>query len=202
LPQELPGLIPTTAWKRRNYGDYLKDGETIAIAIGQGYVVSTPIQLAMMTAAIANGGKLLKPAIVQQIRAADGSTVFDHSPVLRWQIPLNDGQMSALHAAFRDVIVGARGTGKKGRIPGIHVCGKTGTSQVIRVKKGHGGEEQVPYHERSHALFVAYVNDQPKKIALVVVVEHGGGGGASAAPLAREIICHYYGVPDPGDPEE
>ncbi|MBM3300912.1 MAG: penicillin-binding protein 2, partial [Deltaproteobacteria bacterium] len=202
LPQELPGLIPTSAWKKRNYGDHIKDGETIAIAIGQGYVVSTPIQIAMMTAAIANGGKLIKPAIVRQIKASDGNTVFDHSPVVRWQIPLDDETMSTLHTDFRHVIVGAHGTGKRCRIPGIQVCGKTGTSQVISVKQRHTDEEQVPYHERSHALFVAYVNDQPKKIAVVVVVEHGGGGGASAAPIARKIIAHYYGVPDPGDPEE
>ena len=202
LPQELPGLVPTTTWKRRNYGDYLKDGETMAIAIGQGYVVSTPIQLAMMTAAMANGGKLLKPAIVKQIRSAEGRVVYDHMPVVKWEIPLEHGAIAQLHAAFRDVVAAGNGTGKRCRIPGINVHGKTGTSQVISGKLQQSAEELVPYHEKSHALFVAYVNDRPKKIAVVVVVEHGGGGGASAAPLARQIIAHYYGVPDPGEAEE
>lgn len=200
LPQELPGLIPTTAWKQRNYGDYLKDGETIAIAIGQGYVVATPIQLAMMTATMANGGRLLKPTIVKQIRSADGRIVYDHVPVLRWKLAVDPKVLSMLDSAFRDVVAAPDGTGKKCRVPGIDVHGKTGTSQVISGK--HGAEETVPYHERSHALFVAYVNDRPQKIAVVVVVEHGGGGGSSAAPLARQIIARYYGVPDPGDPKE
>jgi penicillin-binding protein 2 len=202
LPQELPGLIPTTQWKRRNYGDYVKDGEIISIAIGQGYVVTTPIQIAMMTAALANGGRLLRPAIVGQIRSPEGRVIYDHAPVLRWELPLDPKVMSFLHKSFRDVVAGAKGTGKKCRIPGITVHAKTGTSQVISLKQRPEDNVLVPYHERSHALFVAYVKDRPKKIAVVVVVEHGGGGGASAAPIARRIISRYYGVPDPGDNEE
>ena len=202
LSEELPGLIPTVAWKQRTYGADIKDGETVAISIGQGYVVSTPIQLVMMTAAVANGGKLMKPALVKQIRSADGKVVYDHAPVVRGEIPLEAHALSMLDSAFRDVVVGAAGTGKKCRIPGINVHGKTGTSQVISGKVTHGIEELIPYHERPHALFVAYVNDRPKKIAVVVVVEHGGGGGATAAPIARQVIARYYGVPDPGDPTE
>jgi len=202
LPQELPGLIPTSAWKRRTYGDYVKDGETMAIGIGQGYVSSTPIQIAMMTAAMANGGKLLRPAIVRQIRAQDGTVVFDHVPVVRWDIGLKPQDMATLRSALAGVVREGRGTGKKCRIPGINVCGKTGTSQVIRVRQKMESADQIPYHERTHAMFVAYVDDRPKKIAVLVIVEHGGGGGKSAAPMARKIICRYYGVPDPGDPEE
>ena len=88
LPQELPGLIPTPPWKLRTYGDSWKDGETLNIAIGQGYLVSTPLQLAMMTAALANGGKILRPALVRQIVSQDGDIIFDHSPVVRWTLPL------------------------------------------------------------------------------------------------------------------
>jgi penicillin-binding protein 2 len=202
LPGELPGLIPTSAWKLRTYGESWKDGETLNLAIGQGYLVSTPIQMAMMTAALANGGNLLQPAIVRQIRAADGRIIFDHVPVLRWKIPLNDEERSLLHDAMIGVVSEKGGTGKKCRIPGITVAGKTGTSQVIRHRHRPAENMEVPYHERSHAIFVAYVDDMPKKIAVVVVVEHGGGGGKSAAPLARKIICRYYGAPDPGEPKE
>ncbi len=202
LPQELPGLIPTEEWKRRNYGDYVKDGETVAISIGQGYVVTTPIQIAMMTAAVANGGRLLRPTIVGRIRSPDGKVIYDHAPVVRWKLPLDAQLMSILHESFRDVVDGAKGTGRRCRIPGITVHAKTGTSQVISLKQRPEDKALVPYHERSHALFVAYVKDRPRKIAVVVVVEHGGGGGTSAAPIARKIIASYYGVPDPGDGEE
>ncbi len=202
LPQELPGLIPTARWKQRNYGESWKDGETLLIAIGQGYLSSTPIQMAMMAAAIANNGKIMRPTIVQEIRTADGKTVFAHSPVVRWRLPLNDKSLTLLQDAMVGVVSDLRGTGKRCRIPGITVGGKTGTSQVVRLATRSEGDELVPYHERTHAIFVGYVKDMPKKIALAVVVEHGGQGGESAAPLARRIICGYYGVPDPDGAHE
>lgn len=155
-----------------------------------------------MTAALSNGGKVLKPSIVSQIVAADGNPVFEHSPVVRWDIPLDPYHLALLDSALVDVVTDKKGTGKRCRIPGIKVHAKTGTSQVIRVKQRTKEEDQIPYHERTHAMFIAYVNDRPQKIALIIIVEHGGGGGASAAPLARKILARYYGVPDPGDPED
>jgi penicillin-binding protein 2 len=202
LPQELPGLLPNTTWKLRTYGEPWKEGESVTLAIGQGYLVSSPVQLAMMTAALANGGKLLKPAIVRRMTGPDGKVVFGNSPLIRNNIPLDDKEWATLRSALNDVVQDKRGTGKKCRIPGINVKAKTGTSQVMRVKQRTTEEDQIPYHERTHAIFIAYVDDQPKKLALAVVVEHGGGGGSSAGPIARKIIARYYGVPDPGDPPE
>lgn len=202
LPQELPGLVPTSAWKMRTYGEPIKDGETVTIAIGQGYVSSTPLQLAMMTAALANGGKLLRPAIVKQIRSSDGNIVYEHSPVLRWNIPLDSKDLEFLRSAMRDVVTDRRGTGKKCLIPGINVCAKTGTSQVVSTRQNEFEADQVPYHERTHAMFIAYVDDRPQKIALVVIVEHGGGGGIAAAPLARKLISRYYGMKDAEETKE
>lgn len=202
LPQELPGLIPTARWKQRNYGETWKDGETLLISIGQGYLTCTPIQMAMMTAAIANEGKVMRPAIVQEIRTPDGKTLFAHSPVVRWKLPLDSDSLKMLQNLMVGVVSDPRGTGKRCRIPGITVGAKTGTSQVVRLNARTEGNEIIPYHERTHAIFVCYVKDMPRKLAVAVVVEHGGQGGESAAPLARRIICRYYGVPDPqGDAE-
>jgi len=202
LPQELPGLLPTSAWKLRTYSEHWKEGETVTLAIGQGYLVSTPIQLAMMTAALANGGKLLKPAIVQKVVSHDGRVIFEHVPLVRRNIPLDPAAASVLSTAMRDVVADRKGTGRRCRVPGLNIKAKTGTSQVIRLKERTAEDDRIPYHERTHAIFVAYVDDQPKKLALVVIVEHGGGGGASAAPIARKIIARYYGVPDPGAPSD
>lgn len=202
LPQELPGLVPTSAWKMRTYGEPIKDGETVTIAIGQGYVSSTPLQLAMMTAALANGGKMMRPAIVKEIRSADGTIIFEHSPMVRWSIPLDSKDFEFLRSALRDVVSDRRGTGKRATVPGIAVRAKTGTSQVVSTRKNESEGDQVPYHERTHAMFVAYVDDRPQKIALVVIVEHGGGGGTAAAPLARKLISRYYGVKDFEGPTE
>jgi len=202
LPHELPGLIPTSTWKERTYGESWKDGETVNLSIGQGYLVSTPMQMAMMTAALANHGKLLTPSIVRQIRSPEGEVIFDHEPAVRWTIPISPENQAILESAMVAVVEDPKGTGKKARLPGIRIAAKTGTSQVIREKDGKKDGHEIPYHERTHAIFIAYVNDRPKKIAIAVVVEHGGGGGASAGPLARKVIARYYGVPDPGDPEE
>jgi penicillin-binding protein 2 len=155
-----------------------------------------------MTAALANHGKLLTPSIVRQIRSADGEAIFDHEPAVRWTIPVPPEDLKVLDSAMVGVVEDPKGTGKKARLPGIRIAAKTGTSQVIREKEGKNEGHEIPYHERTHAIFIAYVNDRPKKIAVVVIVEHGGGGGASAGPLARKVIARYYGVPDPGDSEE
>ncbi|MFH0823489.1 MAG: penicillin-binding protein 2 [Pseudomonadota bacterium] len=200
LPGELPGLVPNSAWKRRTYGEPWKDGESVTFAIGQGYFVCTPIQLAMMTAAIANGGRLLKPTIVQGIRNPDGSALYSHEPATLWTVPLKPEHLTVLKSAMRGVVTEPGGTGKRAAVPGLRVSGKTGTSQVVRIRDGAVDNEVVPYHERTHAIFVGYVDGGPKKIAVVVVVEHGGQGGLVAAPLARAIIARYYGMPDPGDP--
>jgi penicillin-binding protein 2 len=196
LPQELPGLIPTPAWKQRTLGDSWKEGETVTMSIGQGYVVSTPIQMAAMTAAIANGGDLMKPAIVQGIRGPDGRMVYRHVPVIKQKLKLSRQSLTFLQQSMKEVVSSPRGTGKQCRLPDLQVAGKTGTSQVIRLRQGSEQTDKIPYHERTHAIFVGYVDDMPKQIALAVVVEHGGKGGSTAAPLARRIIAHYYGLSD------
>lgn len=202
LPHELPGLVPTSAWKQRTHGVTWKDGETLTVAIGQGYLLCTPIQLALMTAAVANGGKVLKPTVVNEIRSASGKVIYRHEPIVRWKIPFDEEILKRLRAALKAVVADPRGTGRQFALPDIEGAGKTGTSQVIRLRQGAEEGETTPYHERTHAIFVGYVTDMPKKIALVVVVEHGGRGGASAAPIARKIVARYYGVEDPGDEEE
>ncbi|MDA8407418.1 MAG: penicillin-binding protein 2 [Deltaproteobacteria bacterium] len=202
LSQELPGLIPTNFWKERNYGTFVKDGENVTIGIGQGYTLTTPIQLAMMTAALDNGGNVMRPYLVEEIRSRDGSAIFRQTPVVRWKIKPDPNNWSLIRKAMRGVVEDKYGTGRKCRVPGLSVYAKTGTSQVISAREKIKSDDDIPYHERTHAMFVAFVDDQPKKMAVVVVIEHGGGGGKTAAPLARKIICRYYGLPDPGDPRE
>ncbi len=198
LPQELPGLVPTSPWKMRTYGEPFKDGETLAVAIGQGYMVSTPLQLALMTSAVVNGGKLLRPAIVETIKSSTGKTVFSHSPVVRSTLPLSEKHLAFLSAAMEGSVSEKSGTGRRCAVAGLRIGGKTGTAQVIRLREPAIAEEKIPYHERTHAIFVAYVDRRNQKLAVAVVVEHGGGGGAVASPIAREIITHYYGIPQAG----
>lgn len=196
LSNELPGLVPNSLWKNRNYGVPIKDGDSVTISIGQGYLLATPVQMANMAAAVANNGKVMKPYLVEKIKSSDGQLLFENQPVQKWNASFNSGYLELIQRALKDVVEDRSGTGRKSFIPGLKVYAKTGTSQVIREKDRGTEQEQVPYHERTHAMFVAYVNDRARKIALAVVVEHGGGGGAVAAPIAKKILCKYYGIPD------
>lgn len=195
LSNELPGLVPNSVWKQRNLGTPIRDGDSVTISIGQGYLLATPIQMALMMATVANNGKIMKPFMVEKI-VGDGETLFENQPVQKWDASLSVKHIEVIQKALKDVVEDKSGTGKKCFIPGLKVFAKTGTSQVIREKDRGTELEQIPYHERTHAMFVAYVNDRPKKIALAIVVEHGGGGGAVAAPIARKILCRFYGIPE------
>lgn len=141
----------------------------------------------------------MRPTIVQEIRTSKGEVKFAHHPAELNRIPLSDDAMALLRSAMTGVVDDPDGTGKKCRIEGLEVAGKTGTSQVIRHRERTNDQEDVPYHERAHAIFVAFVDTMPRKLALAVIVEHGGSGGTTAAPMARRIICRYYGIPDPGE---
>ncbi len=202
LPQELPGLAPTSAWKIRRYGEIWTPGETVTFSIGQGYMIATPIQMAMMAAVAANGGKLLKPAIIEKITNADKVVLYEHEPVERWALPLDESSLALLKQALHGVVSEETGTGRQCRVPGLRVSGKTGTSQVVRAVHTNRSTGDVPYHERTHAIFVAYVDERPDKLAVAVVVEHGGKGGSVAAPVAQKIIAHYYGMTLPEESEQ
>lgn len=196
LSNELPGLVPNSVWKQRNYGTQIKDGDSVTMAIGQGYLLATPIQMAVMMAAVANNGRVMKPYLLEKIVSSDGHTLFENQPVQKWNASLAQKDLNFVQKALVDVVEDKSGTGKKSFIPGLKVHAKTGTSQVIREKDRGAEIDQIPYYERTHALFVAYVNERPQRIALAVVVEHGGGGGAVAAPIAKKILCKYYGIPE------
>lgn len=196
LSNELPGLVPNSLWKQRNYGTPIRDGDSVTMSIGQGYLLATPLQMALMMASVANNGKLMKPYFVEKIVNEQGQALFENQPVEKWNLLLNSKYLELVQKSLKDVVEDKSGTGKKSFVPGLRVYAKTGTSQVIREKDRKTELDLIPYHERTHAMFVAYVNDRPKKIALAVVVEHGGGGGAVAAPIAKKILCRYYGIPE------
>jgi penicillin-binding protein 2 len=191
LPGEKAGLVPTEAWKRERFGGDWYTGETISMAIGQSYLLVTPIQLLNLISAVANGGILLKPQIAQRVEALDKKVVEDYHVQEIGRLPISSENLELLREALIGVTKEDTGTGRGARIEGLEVAGKTGTAQVVRLK---GGERQraedMRYEFRDHAWFVAYVAAHTP-LAVVVLVEHGGHGGAAALPLAREMIRKY-----------
>jgi penicillin-binding protein 2 len=192
LPGEKPGLIPDTSWKKAVMGDVWHPGETLVAGIGQGFITTTPLQLCVMTARIANGGFAVKPRLVRRI--SDEAQNDEGNPVFpSVQIPLNF--LRVVRTGMDAVTNGDHGTAYRSRIdiPGMEMAGKTGTSQVRRITmaeraRGVIKNQDLPWNQRDHALFIAFAPVHAPRYACSVVVEHGGGGSAVAAPIARDIL--------------
>jgi len=196
LPAERAGLIPTRAWKKAATGVAWQKGETLVAGIGQGFVLATPLQLAVMAARIANGKVKVTPHLVKAAPAEGAGGKVAAAPAggfapLGVSAEALDVVIDGMNAVTND----RRGTAYRARITeeGWEMAGKTGTSQVRRITK-HERETRVlkneerPWKERDHALFVAFAPVAAPRYAVAVVVEHGGGGSAVAAPIARDIL--------------
>jgi penicillin-binding protein 2 len=195
--RERSGLIPDTVWKKKRFNDRWYDGETVIAAIGQGFVLTTPMQLAVMTAAIANGGQVMRPYIVERVETFDGEVLLQQTSELLGTAQLTEAELAPLKAGLEAVVNEPHGTGWRSRLPNITVAGKTGTAQVIRMKADDeegADDEDIKYKHRDHALFVAYAPAENPEIAVAIVVEHGEHGSSAAAPISREILGAYFGI--------
>ena len=195
LPGERSGIIPSQGWKRQRYNKPWYAGETVIASIGQGFVLATPIQLAVMMAAIANEGKVLKPQIVRQIEDWEGNLLSQLTTEVIRQVDYPPEAWKAVKDGLVAVVNEAHGTGRAAFLDDVLVAGKSGTSQVVRRKSDEEEEldedGEIPYRFRPHALFVAYAPAENPEIAIAVVVEHGQAGGRVAGPVAKQIIQRY-----------
>ena len=194
LPGEKGGLVPTKEWKLRRVKEPWQKGETTSLAIGQGFVLVTPLQLLNAYCAVANGGSLYKPRIVKEIVTAKGEVIKEFPPEKKATLAISKENIDTLRYALWGVVNEDRGTGRVLRRKERDVSGKTGTAQVIKMPED--GEdvdkEEIPYKFRDHALFVCFAPYDNPEIAVAVIVEHGGHGGSVAAPVARKIIDWYF----------
>ncbi|UCD84076.1 MAG: penicillin-binding protein 2 [Deltaproteobacteria bacterium] len=191
LSNEKAGLVPTSTWKLETTGEEWLAGETLSAAIGQSFNLVTPIQLLNAYCAVANGGKLMLPRVVQKIETVEGEVVKDFPSREIGALPASPETLDFLKKALAGVVSAPRGTGWAARIGGVSVAGKTGTAQVISQKVK---SEEIPFELRDHAWFVAFSPVEEPEIAVVVLVEHGGHGGKAAAPIARKVIQKYFEI--------
>jgi penicillin-binding protein 2 len=173
---ERQGLIPNTRWKLETKKTPWFPGETFNTAIGQGYVAVTPVQLAWMISAVANGGTLYKLQLIK-----------DAQPVIAGRLRVNPENLQTVRKGLLGVVNEPSGTGWASKSSLLPVGGKTGTAQVVALKRGGQLSEKF----RDHAWFVAFAPDEKPEIALAVLVEHGGHGGVAAAPIAKTAIEAY-----------
>ena len=192
LDHEAPGLIPTAAWKKRHTGIPWQAGETLSIAIGQGANLVTPLQMAVLTSAVANNGKRFKPVILKRIVSPKGDIVLADRPQITGKLPFSMKTLNLVHKGLWEVVNGRKGTARRVYIKGIEICGKTGTAQLFSRRSDEvEREEDIESHLKSHAWFVAYAPAVDPQIAIAVIVEHGEYGSKVAGPIARELIKTY-----------
>ncbi len=182
------GLMPDKAWKQDRYKQDWRIGDTVNASIGQGYVLTSPLQLAVMTARLASG-RAVVPRLIHMVND-------EPVPVAEAaDLGLNPDHLAAVRSGMFDVANSQRGTGYGSRIvdASMRMAGKSGTSQVRNISaaeraRGVTKNDQLPWNRRDHALYVCYAPYDKPKYAVVVVVEHGGGGSLAAAPVARDVL--------------
>ena len=178
LGGEKAGLVPFLDGRRRIDGRKWQAGDTVNMSIGQGQVLVTPMQVARMMSAVANGGILWRPRLVQRVERVDGSLAYSSSSKMTGRVDLSPIVWTFLRQALSGV-VNEGGTGAAARIPGVDVAGKTGTAQSVNKSDAAKGQD--------HAWFASFAPAQDPEVVVVVLVERGGKGGQVAAPIARQI---------------
>lgn len=192
LAHEETGLIPTEAWKKRRFGQEWIAGETLSCAIGQSYMLTTPLQLANAYAAIGNGGLLWKPFIVKSVENYDGQVLKETEPELIGKATISTKTLEIIKKGLVAVVHEPGGTTYTHRIPGIDVAGKTGTTQVVRLsEKVRTKCEAMPFDLRDNGLFAAFAPPDNPRIAVAVIAEHACHGASGASPIALAVIKTY-----------
>lgn len=175
---ESAGVVPDDAWKQANYSQPLFDGDAVNTAIGQGYMLSTPLQIARLLAAIGNGGRLLRPRVIDKIVGVDGAEQV-YAPEVAGTLPLSPETLGLIHNSLEAVVSGARGTAREAFTNiNYSVAGKTGTAE--------SGQE------KPHAWFAGYAPVQEPRVAIAVILEHAGEGSKEAAPLFRQVVEAFF----------
>jgi penicillin-binding protein 2 len=193
---EVPGILPSSDWKIKRFGTAWLTGETPSIGIGQGYNAFTMLQLARATAAIANGGKLLKPRLVRSVEDGTGA-MNPLPPVIDETLTFQQEWVDLVTDAMVEVNLTGTGARVMAGVP-YKVAGKTGTAQVFSLKQDEKYvESRVAERLRDHSLYIAFAPADDPKVALAVVVENGGFGAAAAAPIARKVLDYLLAPPKP-----
>ncbi len=199
LHGEHPGLIPTADWKRRATGVPWQRGETLSVSIGQGFNLTTPLQMALSYSALANGGKVWQPYVVRRIEGGGTGGADEMRGNLKRKVHMDPRHLDMVRSGLKGVVHEDRGTAHRAvKDKSLSIAGKTGTALVVRLpdnvnRKLHAREAK--RRERDHAWFVGYAPADDPQITVVAMVEHGGHGSSAAAPRVEQVMAaHFKGV--------
>jgi penicillin-binding protein 2 len=188
LSSERSGLVPSREWKQKNRGEPWYPGETISVAIGQGFLSVTPLQMAKVVSIVATDGQVVQPRLLKAVRLRRTGNLKEESPPSTQQASISPETFLQIKKGLAAVVT--KGTAKQAQSDIVSIAGKTGTAQVIALKDDDDKTE-VRKKYRDHAWFVAFAPVEKPKIAVAVIVEHMGHGGSAAAPLAKTLIEAY-----------
>lgn len=193
LAREVPGLVPTEAWKLKRFGEPWNGGETLSVAIGQSFLLTTALQLSNLYASIANGGTLYRPYLVKEVESYEGQVLKDFKAESLDETRLSPKTYELVKQGLWGVINSPHGTAFRQRLPGMDFVGKTGTVQVIRIAadKIYQKCQNMRFRDRHHGIFAGFAPAKDPVIAIAVIVEHGCSGSGAAAPIAREVVKTY-----------
>jgi len=189
--EESAGLVPDRQWKWRTKKEPWQKGETLNVAIGQGALKVTPLQLAKLLSAIVNGGKLYRPWCVARIIDIYGQVLEEKGPQVDGRLPATPSALDHIRKGLVEAVNNEEGTGRAAALEDVVVGGKTGTAQIVTMKR-RIPSEKLPYLKRDHSWFMAYAPAEAPEIVVVVFVEHGGHGGSVAAPIAGKFLKAYF----------
>ena len=194
LPGELGGILPSREWKKINKDEPWYRGETLITGIGQGFMTSSPLQLALATAAIANKGQLLTPQVMMHSQSKNGDFFEERNPKAQ-QIPIKDiSNWELIIEAMKQTVYGKFGTAKRlNNKLQYSLAGKTGTAQVFGLDPEEEYiAENIEEKLRDHALFTGFAPIEDPQVAIAIIVENAGSGSSKAAPLARALLDEYF----------
>lgn len=202
MPREISGLMPSPEWKKATYGEEWQGGENLSVAIGQGYVNTTPIQMAVAYNAIATEGKVVKPFVIKKVLDQEGKVLKENFPqelrdLTQTQstgIKISPETFKIVKQAMWRVANGQKGTARFWKIPGVQMAGKTGTAQVMGFSADqiYTRCETRPIHMRHHGWFVAWAPHDKPEILVSLLAEHACHGNTGAAPIVRDVIQAYF----------
>jgi penicillin-binding protein 2 len=202
LPREVSGLMPSAEWKKRQIGEEWQAGENLSVAIGQGFVQASPIQMAVAYNAIAMDGKVVKPFVIKKILDSEGKVVSETAAKVVRNLQEKQATGTAISPevfevvkeGLRRVANGDHGTGRGLKIPGVQMAGKTGTSQVMGFSASdiYSRCENRPMHQRHNGWFVAWAPADKPEITVAAMAQHSCHGASGAGPLVRDTIRAYF----------
>ncbi len=189
---EKDGLIPTSEWKLQRFGVPWQPGETISAAIGQGYILVTPLQMARLISALFNGGYLYQPSVIKWV-GKENKKIYRFAPKVLGRLHAKEQNVALIRDALIGVVNEPHGTGSSARLKTFTVAGKTGTAQVVELGREKTMSKEAAGEFGDHAWFLGIAPAENPALAVAILVENGGHGGSAAAPIAKKMFEAYLG---------